>query len=145
MERRLADPAGRLLAAGVPAAWLGATVEAYGLPVGASAQVSFALRWHGARPAVLWEVTGGSVELTAPVVAPDWRTIEPVGEALWPAPPVPDGALLASPPPDDDPQDQRDGGPRAAAPPAHGSPAAAPPPPGTTPTPPLPDEGVSFN
>lgn len=87
LERRLADPAGRLLAGGLPAPWLGATVEAYGLPVGNGATVSYAVRWHGARPAILWEVVGGAVTLTAPVVAPAWSSSASSGEALWPAPP----------------------------------------------------------
>ena len=52
-ERLMADPSGRLLAGGLPATWLGAAVEVHDLPVAASATVSFALRWHGARPAVL--------------------------------------------------------------------------------------------
>ncbi len=86
LERRLADTDGRLLAGGIPAAWLGATVEAYGLPIGGGATVSYALRWHGARPAVLWEVTGGPVTLTAPDLAPGWSSAAASGEALWPAP-----------------------------------------------------------
>ncbi|MEO5901011.1 MAG: hypothetical protein ABIR68_12930 [Ilumatobacteraceae bacterium] len=87
LERRLADPAGHLFPAGIPAPWLGATVETYGLQVGNGATVSFALRWHGARPAILWEVVGASVTLTAPVVAPGWSSSSASGEALWPPPP----------------------------------------------------------
>jgi len=48
--------------------------------------VSYAIRWHGQRPAVLWEIDGPVVPLTASVVAPGWSTAAPKGEALWPAP-----------------------------------------------------------
>jgi hypothetical protein len=44
------------------------------------------VRWHGERPAVLWEQTDPGTDLTAPVCAPDWHTTELRGEALWPAP-----------------------------------------------------------
>jgi hypothetical protein len=84
---------GLLLPDGLPSGWLGASVEAYGVPTGPTSTVSFALRWHGARPAVLWEQGGQSVELTAPVVAPGWSTGEVAGEALWPIPP---GAEVAA-------------------------------------------------
>ncbi|MFZ2442582.1 MAG: hypothetical protein WAW51_09490, partial [Ilumatobacteraceae bacterium] len=47
----------------------------------------FAIRWHGERPAVLWEQSGDAVALSAPVLAPDWHTTEVKGEALWPQPP----------------------------------------------------------
>ena len=47
-------------------------------------RISFALRWHGEHPALLWEVTDAQrgLELTAPVLAPGWSTREPVGETL---------------------------------------------------------------
>lgn len=75
---------GSLLPDGLPIAWVGHGVEAYGLPTGDASTVSFAIRWHGPRPAVLWEQTGAPIELTAPVLAPDWRTVDATGEALWP-------------------------------------------------------------
>ena len=75
---------GALLPAGMPAEWLGQSFEVYGIPTAATATVSFAVRWHGDRPAVLWEQTGTPRRLTAPVAAPDWSTDEPTGEALWP-------------------------------------------------------------
>ena len=77
---------GALLPHGVPAEWLGQSIEVYGVPTGPGSAVSYAVRWHGPRPAVLWEQTGEPVELTAPVVAPAWRTGEVTGEALWPEP-----------------------------------------------------------
>ena len=55
-------------------------------PSSASSSVSLAVRWHGARPAVLWEQAGAPIELSAPVVAAGWTTQAPTGEALWPQP-----------------------------------------------------------
>ncbi len=86
-ERRLVGTDGSLLPGGFDPAWLGAPIEAHGVPVGAS-RVSVAVRWHGARPAVLWEVDGPPVRLSSPVVAPGWSTTEARGETLWPAPPA---------------------------------------------------------
>ena len=88
MARGLGDGTADLLAAGIPVSWLGANFEVYGLPIGPSSTVSYAVRWHGERPAVLWEIDGPVVPLTASVVAPEWSTAEATGEALWPAPAV---------------------------------------------------------
>ena len=85
LERRLALD-GALLPDGLPHEWLGASFEVHGVPAGPGSTVSYALRWHGERPAVLWEVTGEPVELTAPVIDPTWRTTAQSGETLWPAP-----------------------------------------------------------
>jgi hypothetical protein len=84
VERRLAR-GGSLLPDGIPTAWRGAPLEGYDLAVGPATTLSFAVRWHGERPAVLWEVTGEPVELRAPEVDPSWRTLARSGEALWPA------------------------------------------------------------
>jgi len=87
VERRIVD-GGRLLTGGMPTAWLGNNFEVHGLPTSPSSSVSFAVRWHGERPAVLWEQDGDPVELSAPDVDPDWNTLEASGEMLWPAPRV---------------------------------------------------------
>jgi hypothetical protein len=84
---RLMCTDGALLPAGLPSAWLGQPVEVHGVPTVGAATVSFAIRWHGVRPAVLWEQSGGPVELTSPALAPGWCSAAPTGEALWPAPP----------------------------------------------------------
>jgi len=84
LESQFADGAA-LFPGGLPAAWLGESIEAHGLPTGASSSVSLAVRWHGARPAVLWEQSGEPVRLTSPVLAPEWASIESSGETLWPA------------------------------------------------------------
>lgn len=102
LEQQLALD-GVLLADGIPAEWLGQHFEVYGVPIGPASSVSYALRWHGERPALLWEVSGPAVELTAPAIDPSWRSSEPTGEALL----VPDGPL----------------GPATTVPPADGSPA----------------------
>jgi len=88
IERRIAD-GGRLLTAGIPRRWLGANFEVHGIPTGPRSTVSFAVRWHGERPAVLWEQQGEPQRLTAPGIDPDWATEAASGEALWAAPPQP--------------------------------------------------------
>lgn len=85
LERAIACD-GDLFADGLPPSWLGANFEVYGVPTGAESSVSLALRWHGDRPAVLWESTGSSRALTASLLAPGWVTTEASGETLWPAP-----------------------------------------------------------
>jgi hypothetical protein len=84
LESHFADGAA-LFPGGLPAAWLGESIEAHGLPTGASSSVSLAVRWHGARPAVLWEQSGEPVRLNSPLLAPEWDSIESSGETLWPA------------------------------------------------------------
>jgi len=86
LETQLADR-GALLPHGIPSTWLGRPIDVYGVPSGEDSAVSYAIRWHGDRPAVLWEQTGSPIELTAPCVAPDWSTTQANGEALWPATP----------------------------------------------------------
>ncbi|MCU1399162.1 MAG: hypothetical protein JWN62_2271 [Acidimicrobiales bacterium] len=88
IARALGDGTADLLGAGLPDSWLGANFEVYGMPIGAETTVSYAVRWHGDRPAVLWELDGPMVQLIASAVAPEWSTAEPKGEALWPAPPI---------------------------------------------------------
>jgi hypothetical protein len=73
---------GQLFPEGIPAAWRGVSIEAYGVPTGPASTIALALRWHGARPALLWEQHGPPVLLTAP----GWTSREPAGEVLWPAP-----------------------------------------------------------
>jgi hypothetical protein len=62
------------LLCGLPSTWAGATIEWHGLAATA-ASVSCAVRWHGRRPALLWEIAGSErpVALTAPTLDPDWR------------------------------------------------------------------------
>jgi hypothetical protein len=78
----------------LPVDWLGAGIEAHGVRTALGA-VSFAVRWHGERPALLWEIEPhdgvGPVRLTAPGLEPGWSTTERKGDALLAAPvPLPD-------------------------------------------------------
>jgi hypothetical protein len=77
---------GELLPYGLPPGWLGADFEVFGVPIGPGSRIDFALRWHGDRPALLWDVAGEPTELAAPMLDPAWRTREVRGEVLWPAP-----------------------------------------------------------
>ncbi len=85
VERRLAAH-GRVLPIGIPSSWLGTNFEVHGLPNGRGGTLSFAVRWHGDRPAVLWEQMGECRRLTAPTVDPSWSSEDAAGEALWAAP-----------------------------------------------------------
>ncbi len=61
--------------------WRGGPVEIHGLPVGGGL-LSAAVRWHGPRPALLWECTGHVVGLTCRRLDSEWSTTEPRGEVL---------------------------------------------------------------
>jgi hypothetical protein len=50
---------------------------------GPATTISLAVRWHGEHPALLWELDGDLVPLTAPAVAAGWTTRERAGETLW--------------------------------------------------------------
>ena len=64
--------------------WLGASLAVHDAPVRGGC-VSFAVRWHGARPALLWDVPEGRT-LRAPALDPGWSATESRGEALLAAP-----------------------------------------------------------
>ncbi len=85
IERRLVVGSA-LFPHGIPLAWIGSNFEVYDVPTGPSSSISFAVRWHGARPAILWEQSGEVQVLTAPSLDPAWSTADPTGEALWPSP-----------------------------------------------------------
>lgn len=89
-ESRLARPLGDgtcvLLPDGHPTSWLGANWEAHHVPAGPRSRVSYAVRWHGSRPALLWEVEGEPVALSGGAAAPAWHTTDARGDTLWPEP-----------------------------------------------------------
>jgi hypothetical protein len=85
VEQRLAS-GGDLLPMGLPSSWLGVNFEMHGVPTSPTSTVSVAVRWHGDRPAVLWEQTGDPQRLTAMSVDPSWVAESSVGEGLWAAP-----------------------------------------------------------
>lgn len=70
-----------------PSAWRGGPVEVHRAHT-LFGWVSFAIRWHGYRPALLWEVEPASflgeqpVTLRCPGLDPDWSTTESSGETL---------------------------------------------------------------
>jgi hypothetical protein len=101
IERLICDD-GVLLPSGIPNRWLGNNFEVHGIPTGPRSSVSFAVRWHGERPAVLWEQEGDPLHLTAPSVDSDWSTAASTGEVLWAAPPRPTKLGLIADNPDSD-------------------------------------------
>ena len=79
----------------VPANWYGQSVDVHDLATRAG-MLSFAVRWHAARPALLWELTpypgtgpnAVPVTITAPGLDPSWSTTVPHGEVLLDVPPL---------------------------------------------------------
>lgn len=74
------------LAAHWPAAWLGQPVEVHDVPTRIG-KVSWAVRWHGERPALLWDVVahdpdGSAPEVTAPGLDPAFAATGWQGETL---------------------------------------------------------------
>ena len=73
------------LAPGYRPAWQGGPLAVYGLPT-RFGPVSYAVRWHGPRPALLWELDCRSgqkpVTLRAPALDKSWSSDEPTGETL---------------------------------------------------------------
>ncbi|MCY4271055.1 MAG: hypothetical protein OXF00_00225 [bacterium] len=74
-----------LLAPGFRPAWKGGSLAVYGLPT-RFGPVSYAVRWHGPRPALLWELDSRPglvpVAICAPALDRDWSSGQPTGEAL---------------------------------------------------------------
>ena len=76
-----------LLPHGIPETWWGSAFEAHGLIADPYRTISFAVRWHGPRPAVLWEVDGpAGLVLSAGQTDSEWHTADASGEALLAAP-----------------------------------------------------------
>ena len=75
-----------VMAPALPQAWQGASVDARSL-VTRHGMVSFSLRWHDARPAVLWELqperaADSSVPTMRCGLDKSWASDAPSGEAL---------------------------------------------------------------
>jgi hypothetical protein len=88
---RETDDGGLALCSMVPDAWTGQPIEVHDAPTH-HGTVSFALRWHGDRPALLWDRKGrddAPVRITAPGIDPAWSSTDAKGEALLAAPPRP--------------------------------------------------------
>lgn len=68
----------------MPPAWRGRTIDVFGVPV-ANGTMSFGLRWHGPRPALLWEADlapGQPLTLRVPAIDPDFTSDDAQGETL---------------------------------------------------------------
>ncbi len=129
----------------VPVSWYGQSVDVHDLPT-RHGMVSFALRWHATRPALLWELTrrpgdpDTPVRLTVPGLDTAWSTTAASGEALLAAPPHAERATVVAQPSTDhvpmttfEPRVRRE--PPIAPPVASGETTAAP----------LPEPGASFD
>jgi len=82
---RASDEGSAALLVELPAEWRGQSLDVHDAPTRAG-RISYAVRWHGARPALLWECER-PIRLSAPGLDRDWSTTEPRGEALLAAPP----------------------------------------------------------
>jgi hypothetical protein len=82
---------GLALCSMIPDHWFGQGIEVHDAPTHAGL-LSFAVRWHGERPALLWELqrrdASQPVTLTVPGLDPAWSTTEDRGEALLASPPA---------------------------------------------------------
>jgi hypothetical protein len=72
---------GLALATIFPPEWAGQPLEVHDAPT-AQGRISYALRWHGDRPALLWQCERPGVPLTVPGLDRSFATTEPAGEAL---------------------------------------------------------------
>ncbi len=68
------------LLAEVPGDWRGAPIEVHNAPTRLG-PVSYAVRWHGDRAALLWDGPGGAT-FRSPGLDAEWSTTESSGEAL---------------------------------------------------------------
>lgn len=66
----------------LPPPWRGRGLEVLDAPTRAAGRISYAVRWHGERVALLWECERPGVRLRAPGLDPGWSTLAPRGEAL---------------------------------------------------------------
>ncbi|MGI8938224.1 MAG: hypothetical protein ACR2JF_08445 [Iamia sp.] len=95
-------PSGPALVPWMPPEWWGLGWEVHRAPT-RWGHLSYAVRWHSGRPALLWEMgdpvdgVRGEAELTAPGLDPTWRGAGRTGEALLMPVPPPEGAAVGSP------------------------------------------------
>lgn len=68
---------------GVPRLWLGVNMECHRVVASPEHKVSYGLRWHGEKPAVLWETSGPfGLRLDAGATDSSWHSVEATGDAL---------------------------------------------------------------
>ena len=79
--------------------WFNTSLEVSNMPI-ANGEIGYAVRWHGDRPALLWEgTTNSQVHYIAPGLDPDWENSENRGEWLFPKQEPQETAIpLISPP-----------------------------------------------
>jgi len=73
---------GLALATIFPPEWAGQPLEVHDAPT-AQGRISYALRWHGDRPALLWQCERPGVPVTVPGLDRSFSTTEPVGKRCW--------------------------------------------------------------
>jgi hypothetical protein len=85
-----AHPAGGLctvLPHGIPQTWWGSQLECHGLVADPRHRISYAIRWHGERPALLWEMSGEpGIVIAGGITNEHWHTTDMTGETLLAAP-----------------------------------------------------------
>jgi len=85
-----AHPAGGMctvLPHGIPQPWWGAQFECHGLVADPRHRMSYAIRWHGERPALLWEMSGEpGIVIAGGVSNEQWHSTDMSGETLLAAP-----------------------------------------------------------
>jgi hypothetical protein len=72
-----------LMGWGIPRLWRGVSIDCRNIAADATRTVSFGVRWHGEKPAVLWEVDGDEgLVLDAGLTDPTFRSVQRAGETL---------------------------------------------------------------
>lgn len=83
-----------LFPGGIPRAWWGQSFEWHRIAADTTRTVSAAVRWHGARPALLWETSGpAGLVIDSAAAEPSWHTTLPSGETLLLEPVAVDDAV----------------------------------------------------
>ena len=70
-----------VLLPGFPTAWRGGKIEVHDIAT-RHGRLSFAVRWHGPRPALLWQLDDGTATMRCPDLDPSWLSVEHRGETL---------------------------------------------------------------
>ena len=73
----------RVFPHGIPETWWGAPFDVRGVVADPHRRIGLAVRWHGPRPALLWEVTG---QVGLVVSHRGWHSVDATGETLLEAP-----------------------------------------------------------
>jgi hypothetical protein len=93
LVRETADGTGLVLLSMIPPSWLGQSIDVREAPT-AFGRCSYSIRWHGERPALLWEIEPhegiDAVTLTVPSLDSAWTSNALKGEALLGAVAPPD-------------------------------------------------------